>query len=228
MPELLLGLRGLGGDCFRRLLAAPMRANRFVDGARGAHCHGRCWRRRRRRTADVRPAFRAGIAAGTAGPRRCRRGDADRRPGGTARASSGGFSTPGAAKRTEVRTALSRMPGSITRAAMSAARSSRDASPAGRSTRFRIRICSTCTSNARATAIRSRSWSLILDRRLGSDWRTKRAPRAPGVDMSREDALGVLGLAAGASDEEIRAAHRRLVSSACTPMSAAAPIWRHG
>ena len=29
--------------------------------------------------------------------------------------------------------------------------------------------------------------------------------------MSREDALAVLGLAAGADDEEIRAAHRRLI-----------------
>jgi hypothetical protein len=51
-----------------------------------------------------------------------------------------------------------------------------------------------------------------LDRRLGADWRgTQTPPRGPRTDMSRQEALAVLGLAQGASDEEIRAAHRRLI-----------------
>ena len=36
-------------------------------------------------------------------------------------------------------------------------------------------------------------------------------PRGPRTDMTREEALAVLGLAEGASAEEIRAAHRRLI-----------------
>jgi hypothetical protein len=57
-----------------------------------------------------------------------------------------------------------------------------------------------------------------LDRRLGTDWRTARqppphgsAPRGPRGDMTREEALAVLGLTEGASAEEVRAAHRRLI-----------------
>jgi hypothetical protein len=53
-----------------------------------------------------------------------------------------------------------------------------------------------------------------LDRRLGSDWRQAerpQPPRGPRVDMTRAEALAVLGLAEGASADEIRAAHRRLI-----------------
>jgi hypothetical protein len=52
-----------------------------------------------------------------------------------------------------------------------------------------------------------------LDRRLGSGWRRagQEPPRGPRVDMTRQEALAALGLAEGASDEEIRAAHRRLI-----------------
>jgi hypothetical protein len=57
-----------------------------------------------------------------------------------------------------------------------------------------------------------------LDRRLGPDWRGKdnqkassqQRPRSSSA-MSREEAYRVLGLSAGASEEEIRAAHRRLI-----------------
>lgn len=52
-----------------------------------------------------------------------------------------------------------------------------------------------------------------LDRRLGSAWRRGQEPppRNPRVDMTRQEALSVLGLAEGASPDEIRAAHRRLI-----------------
>jgi hypothetical protein len=51
-----------------------------------------------------------------------------------------------------------------------------------------------------------------LDRRLGPNWRnTQSPPRGPHVDMSREEALAVLGLAESASEEEVRTAHRRLI-----------------
>ena len=52
-----------------------------------------------------------------------------------------------------------------------------------------------------------------LDRRLGADWRNarRRSSQGPRTDMSREEALAVLGLAEGASEEDIKAAHRRLI-----------------
>ena len=52
-----------------------------------------------------------------------------------------------------------------------------------------------------------------LDRRLGSDWRRAQEPprRDSRVDMTRQEALSVLGLAEGASADEIRAVHRRLI-----------------
>ncbi len=58
-----------------------------------------------------------------------------------------------------------------------------------------------------------------LDRRLGGDWRTKAHEKTSssqqssrsGSAMTREEAYRVLGLSPGASGEEIRAAHRRLI-----------------
>jgi hypothetical protein len=51
-----------------------------------------------------------------------------------------------------------------------------------------------------------------LDRRLGGDWRNARSrPGGPRADMTRDEALAILGLAAGATAEQIRAAHRRLI-----------------
>ncbi|MGG5885762.1 hypothetical protein ACLF3G_01395 [Falsiroseomonas sp. HC035] len=46
------------------------------------------------------------------------------------------------------------------------------------------------------------------------DWRHQAPPPPPGGPMSRAEALAVLGLAEGASLDEIRAAHRRLMRSA--------------
>ena len=57
-----------------------------------------------------------------------------------------------------------------------------------------------------------------LDRRLGADWRSQRPPPPPppppGGNMSRAEALRVLGLEEGASEEDIKAAHRRLIRRA--------------
>ena len=67
--------------------------------------------------------------------------------------------------------------------------------------------------NARNDADSLRVMEAYLDRRLNVDWRTARQPppRGPRTDMTREEALAVLGLAEGASEEEIKAAHRRLI-----------------
>jgi hypothetical protein len=52
-----------------------------------------------------------------------------------------------------------------------------------------------------------------LDRRLGSAWRGRQETAAPAsTGMSREEALEILGLGAGATNDEIRAAHRRLMA----------------
>jgi len=51
-----------------------------------------------------------------------------------------------------------------------------------------------------------------LDRRLGADWRRQQTPpRGPRTDMTRQEALAILGLREGATADEIRAAHRRLI-----------------
>lgn len=53
-----------------------------------------------------------------------------------------------------------------------------------------------------------------FDRIFGSDWRNterQEQPRSRSSAMSRAEALKVLGLEEGASEEEIRAAHRKLM-----------------
>lgn len=57
-----------------------------------------------------------------------------------------------------------------------------------------------------------------LDREHGGDWRTRTGPESangagpsPGGAMSRGEAYEILGLESGASDQEIIAAHRRLM-----------------
>jgi hypothetical protein len=52
-----------------------------------------------------------------------------------------------------------------------------------------------------------------LDRRLGAQWRSaQRSASAPSsAGMGRGEALAVLGLAEGATPDDIRAAHRRLI-----------------
>lgn len=61
-----------------------------------------------------------------------------------------------------------------------------------------------------------------MDRRFGEVWRDAAAdaagagegPRAAGGPLSRAEAFAVLGLREGASDDEIREAHRRLMRAA--------------
>lgn len=58
-----------------------------------------------------------------------------------------------------------------------------------------------------------------LDRRLGVDWRSRanakksRSQQSPGESsaMTRDEAYRVLGLSPGADEDQIRAAHRRLI-----------------
>jgi hypothetical protein len=66
-----------------------------------------------------------------------------------------------------------------------------------------------------ADAETARLLEAYMDRMLGSDWRAdaERQRSAPpaGSAMSREEALKVLGLQEGATEEQIRASHRRLM-----------------
>ena len=52
-----------------------------------------------------------------------------------------------------------------------------------------------------------------FDRTFGADWRSaeREAPRAQGSTMLRAEALKVLGLEEGATEDEIRAAHKKLM-----------------
>lgn len=63
-------------------------------------------------------------------------------------------------------------------------------------------------------AVSARILEAYLDRRLGPDWQRAREPPAaagPTGALTRAEALAVLGLAEGASEAEVRAAHRRLI-----------------
>ncbi|MBN9486215.1 MAG: molecular chaperone DnaJ [Alphaproteobacteria bacterium] len=126
--------------------------------------------------------------------------------------SSGGFSSPGSGQRTEVRTAFLRAwidhgTGDVGGAVLAG--------------RFAGRTLESLTdgellelqAEASSDADSARVLEAYLDRRLGAGWRTARQPppSAPRGDMTRQDALAVLGLAEGASADEIRAAHRRLI-----------------
>lgn len=129
---------------------------------------------------------------------------------------SGGFSSPGAGGRTEVRTAFiqawidhgSGDVGGTVLAGRFAGRTL-DALADG----DLLQLHAECRGDADSLRV----LEAYLDRRLGADWRQSRAqdevppPRGPRTDMSRDEALAVLGLAEGATPEEIKAAHRRLI-----------------
>jgi hypothetical protein len=126
---------------------------------------------------------------------------------------SGGFSTPGSAQRTEVRTAF--LAAWIDHGTGDVGGTVQSGRFAGRtldslSDSELLELHAQCSSDADSLRV----LESYLDRRLGADWRTSHQappPRGPRTDMSRDEALAVLGLAEGASAESIKAAHRRLI-----------------
>ncbi|HEY4170594.1 MAG TPA: DnaJ domain-containing protein [Reyranella sp.] len=128
------------------------------------------------------------------------------------RPSGGGFSQPGTGQRTEVRTPfleawIDHGTGDVGGRVLSGRFMGRtlDGLPEGDLRALHAE----CAGDADSVRV----LESYLDRRLGADWRKAEAspPRGPRVDMTRQEALATLGLQEGASEEEIRAAHRRLI-----------------
>lgn len=125
---------------------------------------------------------------------------------------SGGFSSPGSGQRTEVRTAflqawIDHGTGDVGGTVLSGRFAGRTLDSLGDDELLDLH--GECSGDADSRRV----LESYLDRRLGADWRTARQPppRGPRGDMTREEALAVLGLAEGASVEDIKAAHRRLI-----------------
>jgi DnaJ-like protein len=125
---------------------------------------------------------------------------------------SGGFSSPGTGRRTEVHTAFLKAwidhgTGDVGGTVLTGRFAGRTLDRLSDSELLDLH------DECRGDADSLRVMEAYLDRRLNVDWRTARQPppRGPRSDMTREEALAVLGLAEGASEEEIRAAHRRLI-----------------
>jgi hypothetical protein len=125
---------------------------------------------------------------------------------------SGGFSSPGSSQRTEVHTAflqawIDHGTGDVGGSVLSGRFAGRTLDRL--SDGDLLDLHAECASDADSLRI----LEAYLDRRLGSDWRNARRPPpgGPRSDMTRSEALAVLGLAEGASCDEIRAAHRRLI-----------------
>jgi hypothetical protein len=126
--------------------------------------------------------------------------------------SSGGFSSPGTGRRTEVHTAFLKAwidhgTGDVGGTVLSGRFAGRTLDRLSDSELLDLH------EECRNDADSLRVLEAYLDRRLNVDWRTARQPppRGPHSDMTRAEALAVLGLAEGASEEEIKAAHRRLI-----------------
>ncbi|MBL6613399.1 MAG: molecular chaperone DnaJ [Reyranella sp.] len=131
--------------------------------------------------------------------------------------SSRGFSTPGSAKRTEARTSflqawIDHGTGDVGGTVLAGRFAGRTLDSLSDSELMDLH------QECAADADSRRVLEAYLDRRLGTDWRNSQqapphgsSPGGPRVDMTREEALAVLGLAEGASVEEIKAAHRRLI-----------------
>jgi hypothetical protein len=125
---------------------------------------------------------------------------------------SGGFSSPGTGRRTEVDTAFLKAwidhgTGDVGGTVLTGRFAGRTLDRLSDSELLDLH------EECRNDADSLRVMEAYLDRRLNVDWRTARQPppRGPRSDMTRAEALAVLGLAEGASDEEIKAAHRRLI-----------------
>lgn len=129
---------------------------------------------------------------------------------------SGGFSSPGSGRRTEVRTAflqawIDHDTGDVGGTVLSGRFAGRTLDSLGDSELIELHDESMTDADSR------RVLESYLDRRLGAGWRNARessrksTPRGRSTDMTREEALAVLGLAEGAGAEAIKAAHRRLI-----------------
>jgi hypothetical protein len=124
---------------------------------------------------------------------------------------SGGFSQPGAGQRTQVHTAF--LEAWIDHASGDVGGRVLRGRFAGRTLEAMtdaelLELHAECASDADS----ARVLESYLDRRLGTDWRRAQPPpRGPRTDMTRPEALAVLGLQEGATEEAIRAAHRRLI-----------------
>lgn len=125
---------------------------------------------------------------------------------------SGGFSSPGTGRRTEVHTAFLKAwidhgTGDVGGTVLSGRFAGRTLDRLSDSELLDLH------EECRSDPDSLRVMEAYLDRRLNVDWRTARQPppREPRSDMTREEALAVLGLAEGASEDEIKAAHRRLI-----------------
>ncbi len=125
---------------------------------------------------------------------------------------SGGFSSPGTGRRTEVRTAflqawIDHGTGDVGGTVLAGRFAGRTLDRLSDSELLDLH------EECRNDADSLRVMEAYLDRRLNVDWRTARQPppRGPRTDMTRAEALAVLGLAEGASEEEVKAAHRRLI-----------------
>jgi hypothetical protein len=123
----------------------------------------------------------------------------------------GGFSSPGAAQRTEVRTAF--VEAWIDHATGDVGGRVVKGRFAGRGLDMLadgdlLELHAECAGDVDSLRV----LESYLDRRLGAGWRTAQSqPRGPRTDMTRDEALAILGLASGATEEEVRAAHRRLI-----------------
>ncbi len=126
---------------------------------------------------------------------------------------SGGFSSPGTGQRTEVDTSflkawIDHATGDVGGTVLAGRFAGRTLDQLTEAELGELRA------ECGADADSLRVLEAYLDRRLGADWRNTQhtpPPRGPGSDMTREEALAVLGLAEGASVDDIRAAHRRLI-----------------
>jgi hypothetical protein len=130
---------------------------------------------------------------------------------------SGGFSSPGGGgQRTEVRTAflqawIDHGTGDVGGTVLAGRFSGRTLDSLGDADLLDLHL--ECSADADSLRV----LEPYLDRRLGAEWRQARqpppgsTPRGPRSDMTREEALAVLGLAEGASEDDVKAAHRRLI-----------------
>jgi hypothetical protein len=128
------------------------------------------------------------------------------------RRSASGFGAPGAGQRTETRTAfleawIDHATGDVGGSVLQGRFVGRTLD--GLADAELLELHGECAHDADSLRV----LEAYLDRRLGSAWRRGQEPppRNPRVDMTRQEALSVLGLAEGASPDEIRAAHRRLI-----------------